>query len=176
MLGCDLLVASHLIVNWAMFIGNVCTFLTFLTACLCPVKKAEEKWWLGVGSKEPGPGANRTAQSGVCVLSPHKELPALPPVSGIPIICGEAAERTEIVALLWEPLQSCFAPGNADKSRGSGRSSRAQTFPLSPAPDLLSFAWRKDIFHKDIQSPWHRKPLPCESCSRHPVRAIIYPS
>lgn len=137
MLGCDLLVANHLIVNWAMFIGNVCTFLTFLTVCLCPVKKAEEKWWLGVGSKEPGPGANRTAQSGVCVLSPHKELPALPPVSGIPIICGEAAERAEIVALLWEPLQSCFAPGNADKSRGSGRSSRAQTFPSHPAPDLL---------------------------------------
>lgn len=29
------------IVNWVMFIGPICTFLPFLTACLCPVKKAE---------------------------------------------------------------------------------------------------------------------------------------
>lgn len=28
-------------VNWVMFIGPICTFLIFLTACVCPVKKTE---------------------------------------------------------------------------------------------------------------------------------------
>lgn len=128
-----------------------------------------------------------------------KSSPALPPSSPksqeftlFVALCGEAAERrdTDCGAALgpsskllclwpWEMLTRAETqnPERNSSSSGLAGTTGPRHFPSYPALELVVCAWKKDVFHKDIQSPWHRKPPPRESCSSssgHPVRTIIY--
>lgn len=107
-------------------------------------------------------------------------------------LCGEVAERRDTdagIALgpsskllcLWSQEGLTRAetqkPERSSSSSGLAGTTGPRHFPSYPALDLLSFAQRNVIFHNGIQPPWHRKPLPHESCSSssgHPVRTIIY--